>query len=182
MAALPGRAGDYLVTGEQAALRRVATLVGRAVPPAKVFAAVTEEAGLLLDANYTVMARYDPGGVRTVVAAWSSTGAAFPVGNRIRLGGRNVPTLVYRLGGRRGSTTTRAPRARPPRPSASLGSARLFGVPVSVEGRLWGLMAAASRAGPLPAGTESRLSGFTELAATAIANAQAPRGAARVRR
>jgi signal transduction histidine kinase len=47
------------------------------------------------------------------------------------------------------------------------------GVPVSVEGRLWGVMNVGSRVGPLPAGTEARLAGFTELAATAIANAEA---------
>src|SRR5262249_57325011 len=47
------------------------------------------------------------------------------------------------------------------------------GVPISIEGRLWGLMVVGSRAEPLPAGTETRLAGFTELAATAIANAEA---------
>jgi signal transduction histidine kinase len=48
------------------------------------------------------------------------------------------------------------------------------GVPISVEGRLWGVVAVASPAGePLPADTETRLAGFTELVATAIANAQA---------
>ncbi len=47
------------------------------------------------------------------------------------------------------------------------------GVPVSVEGQLWGIMVAGSRADPLPPGTEARLAGFTELAATAIANAEA---------
>jgi signal transduction histidine kinase len=47
------------------------------------------------------------------------------------------------------------------------------GVPVIVEGRLWGIMIAASDAGPLPPGTEAQLARFTELAATAIANAAA---------
>jgi signal transduction histidine kinase len=47
------------------------------------------------------------------------------------------------------------------------------GVPVSVEGRLWSNMIVGSRSSPLPAGTEERLAGFTELAATAIANAEA---------
>jgi hypothetical protein len=47
MAAVPGPAGDDRMTGEQAALRRVATLVARAAPPEEVFAAVTEEAGRL---------------------------------------------------------------------------------------------------------------------------------------
>jgi hypothetical protein len=47
MAALPGRVGDDRIAGEQAALRRVATLVALAVPPEEVFAAVAEEAGRL---------------------------------------------------------------------------------------------------------------------------------------
>ena len=54
-----------------------------------------------------------------------------------------------------------------------MASRAAVGVPVSVEGRLWGVMAVGSRAEPLPAGTEARLAGFTELAATAIANAEA---------
>jgi signal transduction histidine kinase len=45
--------------------------------------------------------------------------------------------------------------------------------PVSIDGRLWGVMLAASRRDrPLPAGTEARLAGFTELVATAIAHAE----------
>ncbi|HEY2078695.1 MAG TPA: histidine kinase [Streptosporangiaceae bacterium] len=54
-----------------------------------------------------------------------------------------------------------------------MGIRAAVGVPVRVEGRLWGLMVVASRAGPLPAGTETRLAGFTDLASTAIANAEA---------
>jgi signal transduction histidine kinase len=47
------------------------------------------------------------------------------------------------------------------------------GVPISVGGRLWGCMFVGSTQEPMPAGTEARLAGFTELAATAIANAEA---------
>ena len=46
-------------------------------------------------------------------------------------------------------------------------------MPARVEGRLWGIVSIASRRAPLPAGTEARLAGFTELAATAVANAEA---------
>ena len=160
-------------TGEQAALRRVATLVARAAAPEEVFAAVTEEAGRLLGADYAAMARYDPDGTRTVVAAWSSTGAAFPVGTRARLGGRNVATLVFQTG--RAARIDDYAGASGPLAEAvrEFGFRAAVGVPVSVEGRLWGVMIVGSRAGPLPAGTEARLAGFTELAATAIANAQA---------
>jgi signal transduction histidine kinase len=48
------------------------------------------------------------------------------------------------------------------------------GVPITVEGRLWGGMIVASTSEqPLPAVTEARLAGFTELVATAVANAEA---------
>ena len=47
-----------------------------------------------------------------------------------------------------------------------------MGTPIVVEGRLWGVMAAGSmRPEPMPAGVEVRLAEFTELVATAIANA-----------
>ncbi|QYN18736.1 GAF domain-containing sensor histidine kinase [Amycolatopsis sp. DSM 110486] len=163
------------IAREQAALRRVATLVARATPPEEVFAAVAEEAGRLLGAHHAWMTRYDPDGAARVVATWSSTGAAVPAGTRLSLGGRNVRTLVFQTG-------------RPARIDHSTGTpglaaddlARKFdygaavGVPVSVEGRLWGVMVVASSQGePLPAGSEARLAGFTELVATAIANSQA---------
>jgi signal transduction histidine kinase len=172
MVALPSRAGDDRIAGEQAALRRVATLVAHAAPPAEVFAAVTAEAGRLLGADCATMARYDPDS-ENIVAAWSSTGAAFPVGTRERLGGLNVQTLVFqsqspaRIDDYSGASGPIADAVR------ELGLRAVAGVPVSVEGRLWGAVMVASRLGPLPAGTEAHLAGFTELAATAIANAQA---------
>jgi signal transduction histidine kinase len=172
MAVLPGRAGNDQITGEQAALRRVAMLVASAAPPAEVFAAVTEEAGRLLSADFTVMARYDPDDTRTVVAAWNSTGAAFPAGSQARLGGQNVSTLVFQTG--RPARIDDYAGASGPVAEAVRGVGRAaVGVPVSVEGRLWGVMVVGSRVESLPARIEARLAGFTELAATAIANAQA---------
>jgi len=172
MTALPGGTGDARFTGEQAALRRVATLVAHAAPPAEVFAAVTAEAGRLLGADYAAMARYEPDGEH-IVASWGSSGAAYPVGTRARLGGRNVPTLVFQ---------TQLPARIDEFSSASgpvadvvreFGLRAAVGVPVSVEGRVWGAVMVASCVGPLPAGTEAQLAGFTELAATAISNADA---------
>src|ERR1700750_2705548 len=56
---------------EQAALRRVATLVARgAAPDEELFAAVTDEVGALLNADYAVMGRYELDGTLTVVGAW----------------------------------------------------------------------------------------------------------------
>src|SRR5215469_570947 len=173
MEALPRRTGDDRFAGEQAALRRVATLVARAAAPEEVFGAVTEEAGRLLHADHATMGRYDPYGTVSVVAGWDCTGAAVPVGSRVALAGRNLATLVFHTG--RAARIDDHAGASGPVAEAyrEFGVRASVGVPVSVEGELWGVMIVDSRAGPLPAGTEERLAGFTELAAVAIANAQA---------
>jgi signal transduction histidine kinase len=170
----PGRPREHRIAEEQAALRRVAVLVARAAAPEEVFTGVTEEAGRLLGAGHATMSRYDPDGGIWVVAAWSRTGAAIPVGIRMSLGGRNVHTLVFetgraaRLDDYAGVSGAAAEVAR------EFGIRAAIGTPISVEGRLWGVMSLAStREQPLPADTEERLAGFTELAATAIAGAQA---------
>jgi signal transduction histidine kinase len=158
---------------EQAALRRVATLVARAASPEEVFAAVAEEAGRLLGAHHATLSRYGPDGAVRVVASWSSTSAAFPVGTRWSLGGRNLHTLVFQTG--RAAQIDHAGASGPVAETIrELGIRAGGGVPVSVEGRLWGVMIVLStREEPMPADTEARLAGFTELAATAIANAEA---------
>jgi K+-sensing histidine kinase KdpD len=79
----------------EAALRRVATLVAHGAPADELFAAVTEEAGQLLQADQTTMTRYEPDGTATVVASWRRTGEAVPpVGDRQRLGGNNLTTII----------------------------------------------------------------------------------------
>jgi signal transduction histidine kinase len=173
MAAVPGQADDDRITGEQAALRRVATLVARAAPPAEVFAAVTEEAGRLLHVGHAAMGRYEPDGTITVVARWDKADHVFPVGSRWSIGGRDVPAVVLETG-RPARIDDQSGISGPVTEAArEFGLRAGVGVPVNVEGRLWGVMVVGSRAEPLPAGTEARLAGFTELAATAIANAQA---------
>jgi len=161
---------------EQAALRRVATLVARAAPPEEVLAAVTKETGRLLDADVTGMSRYDPDGTVTLLCAWARPGAtaAVPAGSRFGPGGHNTSTLVFQTGQPAridDLSEATGPIAEPAR--KLLGAHAVVSVPVEVEGRLWGIMGVTSRRAPLPAGTESRLAGFTELAATAIANAEA---------
>jgi signal transduction histidine kinase len=119
------------------------------------------------------MGRYGPEGTNTVIGAWSSTGAGFPVGTRWSLGGKNIHTMVFHTG--RPCRIDDYDTASGPVAEAAreIGVRAVVGVPVSVEGQLWGLMAVTSQAEPLAAGTEARLARFTELAATAIANAEA---------
>jgi len=160
---------------EQAALRRVAVLVARGAPPEEVFAAVAGEAARVLGAAVTTLARYDPDGAETVVGAWTGTPAAVPVpvGTRKALGGRNVSTLVSETGRPARIDDYADFSGEVGKTAHETGSQASVGVPVSVEGRLWGVMIVASPRGPLPAGAEGRLAAFTELAETAIANAQA---------
>jgi signal transduction histidine kinase len=160
---------------EQAALVRVATLVADRVPPQDVFTAVTNEAGQLLQVDYTVLSRYDPDGLVTVVGCWARTdpGRPLPIGLRLKREGRNVHAQVFetgrsvRIDDYDVASGAFAATARDWEFRASVG------VPIRVEGRLWGVMSAGSRSDPLPADTEARLAGFTELAATALANAEA---------
>jgi GAF domain-containing protein len=161
---------------EQAALRRVATLVARAAPPEEVFAAVTAEVGRVLSVGFTVLSRYEADGAATVLGAWTRTGAAFPVplGTRIELGGRNVHTLVFRT--RRPARVDRYGQdvGAAPATVQAAGVRSSVGAPISVGGRLWGVVIVASEVDPpLPVDAEARLAGFTELIATALANAEA---------
>jgi signal transduction histidine kinase len=161
---------------EQAALRRVATLVAGGAAPEEVFAAVNEEIGRVFAADFTGMNRYDTDGMATAVGLWSSMGTPLPiaVGDRLELGGRNVTTLVYqtgrpaRIADYGGSSGAFAEVGR------RWGYASAVGVPVTVEGRLWGVVTVGSaRTDELPLNAETRLVGFTELVGTAIANAEA---------
>jgi GAF domain-containing protein len=159
---------------EQAALRRVATLVARAAAPEEVFAAVTAEVGRLLGCDFTLMNRYDPDRMATVVGVWgrTDTPALVPVGRRVRFDGRNVSTEVFQTS-RPARIDHYGPDAGPgAAPFVAAGIRSVVGAPISIEGRLWGVMMALTREQPLPADTEDRLAGFTELVATAIANAE----------
>jgi signal transduction histidine kinase len=169
------QAGLARLAEEQAALRRVATLVAHGVPPQEVFAAVTEEIGRVLPVDLASMCRYESDGALTFVASWGGATAHFPVGSRRALGGRNLGTIVFETG--------RSARIDKYADSSSgpIGvGAREAGInsslatPIMVEGRVWGVIAAGSTLEqPLPADTEARLASFTELVATAIANAEA---------
>jgi signal transduction histidine kinase len=167
------RAGLARLAEEQAALRRVATLVAHGAPPEEVFAAVAEEVGRLLPVDRASMGRYEPDGTSAFLAAWGTASEHFPVGRRISLGGHDFATLVAKTG--RPARIDNAPEnARGPLAASVLaaGIRSAVGVPVIVEGRLWGVVAASSSLEqPLPPDTEARLASFTELVATAIANA-----------
>ena len=128
-----------VLADEQAALRRVATLVARGVTPAEIFGAVVAEMRSLLDADVTVLERHEPDGSATTLAAEQ----AGDLGLALR------PGQLDRLG---------------------LGAA--LSAPIVVEGRAWGSIGVAWKEPPDATGLHERITQFTELVATAIANAE----------
>jgi signal transduction histidine kinase len=165
------------IASEQAALRRVATLVARAAPAEEVFTAVTAEAGQLLEVDVTFLVRCDQDAV-TLVGLWSSTGGetSAPFPSRFELGGRNVTTLVVQTGQPARIDYAETGASGPIGISATdaWGLRSSSGAPISLDGRLWGVIVAASTSEAfLPADTETRLAGFTELVGTALANTEA---------
>jgi signal transduction histidine kinase len=161
---------------EQAALRRVATRVAQAAQPSDIFEAVSKEVqGVLqLDPASTDVAtvvRFDPGPECVLVGASKSIDEN-PLGDRWEPHAAYVSTRVLRTGKSarvdEGDLSMEGPEAEKMRRQGYLSQ---VASPIVVEGRLWGAMTASSRE-TLPPETESRLEKFTELVATAIANAE----------
>jgi PAS domain S-box-containing protein len=154
---------------EQAALRRVATLVAGESPAAEVFAAVAEELGRLLGVDATALMRCEGDGTATAVASWDVRDVPTLVDTRIVLDGDTVTWHVACTG-----RPARIDDYAKSSAAHSLGFRSAVGCPVIVAGRLWGVLAAGSRqAFPLPTDTEERIGEFTELVATAISSIQA---------
>jgi PAS domain S-box-containing protein len=162
-----------LLAEEQAALRRVATMIAREATAPEVFATVAQEVAQTLDVPLTAVVRYEDDGTATQVGAWGSQNP-FPVGTTWTLDDQSVSGLVSRTGrpARVGYADVEGEIAGTLARSAGISTAA--GVPITVEGRLWGVMMALStEERPLPPDTETRLASFTELVGTSIANADA---------
>ena len=158
---------------EQAALRRVATLVASGAPSAEVFSAVAQEVAQVMHLPMVGVYRYDSDGLMTVIATVSDRPHVLQPGTRWPLDGQSMIAQVQRTG-------------RPARvedytdlPGALAAGAResglnaTAGAPIIVNGSVWGAMGMSSPDAPLPDHAEDQLAEFTELVATAIANSEA---------
>ena len=157
---------------EQAALRRVATLVAEGREPEALFSVVAEEVANVLDVAVSTVVRYEKDDVATQVGSWGNQNP-FSVGTSWKLDEASVSGLV---------ATTKLPARVVDYAKVSgeisttlthdAGIHAAVGAPILVSGDLWGVMMALStEEKPLPADTETRLAAFTELIATAISNA-----------
>ena len=159
---------------QQAALRRVATLVARGADQSEVFASVATELSRILGGHSTALCRFGSDGEATLVANRTERGLKWtPVGTRLSLDGENVASQVFqsRRAARMDSYDNAAGEVAALIRDVGLRS--VVGVPIVVEGHLWGAAFVGSTCSePLPPDTESRIADFTDLVATAIANAQ----------
>jgi len=159
---------------EQAALRRVATLVARESSPQQLFAAVAEQVARIIDVPLVRLVRYESdGSAAKLIGGWGESRDPLALGTRWQLGGPGVLASVWRSGrpARLDDYTDVPGQAAVVVRQAGMRSA--VASPIIVEGRLWGAMVVlSSRREPLPESTEARLADFTELVATALANAE----------
>ena len=157
---------------EQAALRRVATLVATDPSPEDVFAAAAQEVARLVHCDEATLLRNEHDGSATLVAG-GYPDAPIQLGERLRLDPNSVGGAVLRTGRPArvdfmSATTDVAASAR------ERGIRSAVGVPIIVDGRVWGVVIAnLCQPGPLPLDLEPRLEEFTALLATAISNAEA---------
>jgi len=157
---------------EQAALRRVATLVAQGASAGAVLDAVAAEMERLLGADGVTLSRYELDEEVTVVAHHGSDPRRVPPGTRLSHRGENVTSLVRRtersarMEHHEGTHGAIAEAVR------NLGVRASVGAPIVVDGRLWGVAIATWRGEQSPpAETEERMAQFAELLDTAIANA-----------
>ena len=164
-----------LAARQQTALRRVATLVARGVPPSEVFSAVVAELADCLDVQNASLFRYEPDGTAVLVAAADEPGLQeMPVGERFSLEGESIAAMVQRSGrvARMDShdcaSGSAAARIR------ALGLVSGVGAPIMAGSRVWGVaIAGSSRSDAFPPSAERRVSDFADLITIAIANAHA---------
>jgi PucR C-terminal helix-turn-helix domain/GAF domain/GGDEF-like domain len=157
---------------EQAALRRLATLVARGAEPSEVFDAAVNEMRRCLVTEGAGLWRYEASGEITLLAAAHHPAAQVmrqPVGFRMTIDGSILAAMVQRTGRPARVDSYEDTAGRVAEFVRALGVRAAVGVPVIVDGRVWGLATVSSvEPGPMPAETEVRISSFAELVGTAL--------------
>jgi PAS domain S-box-containing protein len=159
---------------EQAALRRIATLVAQRADAELVFDAVCQETGRLFGATSVNLAHFTDDGFNLTMAGWSLRGVHVPTSTRLPLDGDTINALVRATAAPGRYDTYEHAQGELAARLRQLGIRSEVGAPVVVDGRVWGaLIAGTDEPQPLPNGTEERLAGFAELIATAVSNTTA---------
>jgi signal transduction histidine kinase len=173
-AVLNAQARDELsdIADEQAALRRVATLVAEGASSAPVHDAICEETGPVMGATSVNLCHFTADGFNLTMAGWSLHDTHVPMGTRLPLEGGTINELVYESGKAARIESYADAQGALADLIRERGIKSEVAAPVIVDGRLWGCIVAGwDTDGPPPSGAERRLAGFAELVATALSNA-----------
>jgi PAS domain S-box-containing protein len=166
------REGLRQLAAEQAALRRVATLVAQGASPSAVLDAVAAEMERALGADGAMLLRYEPDEEVTVVARRLPTPGALLPGTRFSHQGDSVSSKVRRTGRPARVEDYRRVGGSSADLASAAGQNSAVGAPIVVDGRLWGVIAVSWGGEQSPPGdTEERMAEFAQLLDTAIANA-----------
>ncbi|HUK98216.1 MAG TPA: GAF domain-containing sensor histidine kinase, partial [Gaiellaceae bacterium] len=134
---------------------------------------VAEEVQRLAPSEFVFIGRYNEDRTVTYVGAWDG-GRTVTDEATLPLGGRNLTTMVYESGRPARLDTYEDASGLSIAKAHTRGITTGVGVPITVGGRLWGVVVASVTGGKdVHPDTERRLAEFTELLATAISNAQA---------
>jgi hypothetical protein len=159
------------LAAEQAALRRLSTLVARGVEPSEVFEAVVKEMRRCLLVERAGLFRYETSGELTLLAVdyRSPAPLKWPVGTRTPMDGNTLATMVHRTGRPARMDSYENVSGSIAALTRAMGLRAAVGMPIVLDGRVWGLAAVGSaEPGPMPADTEARISAFAELVGTAL--------------
>ena len=166
------RAELQALADEQSALRRIAELTAQEAPADAVLQAVAVQASRLAGVEFGMVLRFiAPDGSNEIVAldgapanfSWGCGPPAAATAPSIASGGRGRAARIDDLGAMSG---------RWPQMASRLGFSTSAGVPILIQGELWGALIVAGRE-PMPPAIESHLADFAELVSTAISAAQA---------
>jgi signal transduction histidine kinase len=159
---------------EQAALRRVATLVAADVPPEEVFQNVTEEVCRLLGIPSAVLERFESDDTATVVARYGERVRGFELGTVIELRSGLASTAVRRTGLPARIETYVEVGGEIGERVRAMGVESSVAVPIKLAGATWGALVVPFGADePEPPHTARRLQAFAELVSLGLASAHA---------
>jgi len=179
------RAEVVRLAAEQAALRRVATLVAKGEKPGVIFTRVAEEIARISHVDNGFVLRFEPDDTLTVVASSGRVDVPMQLGSTWPLDGDSVAARVFHTGrpARMDSYHGACGPIANAMPSADFSA---VGAPIVIGDRLWGAATAmtAPRAEPstaaeanpsagMPVEAEERVAKFADLIAIAISNADA---------
>jgi signal transduction histidine kinase len=163
------------LVAEQAALRRVATLVAGDPDARRLFDAVCREVGRVLGVESVNVVRFEEDATQTIVGAWAAGAAPwFPAGERVPLDGETVSGKLRRSGRPQRVDDYTGVEGELVKRLGEVGIRSAVGAPVRFAGRSWGgIVASSGRSRAFPEGAELRLADFAELVTAALANVDA---------